>query len=440
MMELLRFLWMKNRSLVTDEMDECMEHLRGLLPEMVVHAYPSGTPAWTWEVPPRWVVRDAWIETLDGRRVLSFAEHPLTLVSYSEPYDGVVPRDELMRHLHSAPERPDAFPFVFKYYQRDWGMCIPHTRKLAMTDDHYRVRIDTAFEPGTLKVGEVVVPGETDESIVVICNMCHPGQVNDSITGAVVAASIAERLRNTRPHYTHRILFLPETIGSICWLSRNEALIPRIRYAMFFEMLGTRGEHVVTHSYPGTDRIDRVAVHVMRHAGEAFREARFREVAPSDEKVFNGPGVGIPTINITRSPYPYPEYHTSDDNPSIIHADRLEDSRDRLLEILEVLDSDFVPERRFRGPAFLSRYGLWVDWRENWNLSMALDLVMLMMDGQRSVFDIAEEIDREYGVAVPYRDVRDFIVRMARHGLVACTPDPLARESAPAAPAAVAAA
>ncbi|HLM69347.1 MAG TPA: PqqD family peptide modification chaperone, partial [Longimicrobium sp.] len=203
-------------------------------------------------------------------------------------------------------------------------------------------------------------------------------------------------------------------------------LIPRIRRAMFFEMLGGRGEHVVTHSYPGTDRIDHVAVHVMRQAGQPFREARFREVAPSDEKVFNGPGVGIPTINLTRSPYPYPEYHTSDDDPSIIHADRLEDSRDRILEILEVLDSDFVPVRRFRGPAFLSRYGLWVDWRENWNLSMALDLVMLMMDGERSVFDITEAIHAEYGLDVAYRDVRGFVVRMAQQGLVECTPDPLA--------------
>jgi aminopeptidase-like protein len=433
MMELLRWLWMKNRSLVTDEMDQCMEHLRGLLPEMVVHEYPSGSAAWTWEVPPRWVVRDAWIETLDGERVLSFSEHPLSLVSYSEPCDGVVPRDELMRHLHSVPERPDAFPFVFKYYQRDWGMCIPHARKLRMTDEAYRVRIDTAFEPGTLKVGEVVVPGRTDESIVLISNVCHPGQVNDSITGAVVAASIAERLRGTQPHYTHRILFLPETIGSLCWLSRDEALIPRIRCALFSEMLGGRGEHVVTHSYPGTDRIDRVAVHVMRQAGEPFREARFREVAPSDEKVFNGPGVGIPTINITRSPYPYPEYHTSDDDPSIIHGDRLEDSCGRIVEILEVLDSDFVPVRRFRGPAFLSRYGLWVDWRENWNLSMALDLVMLMMDGERSVFDITEAIYTEYGVDVAYREVRDFVVRMAEQGLVECTPDPLAGEQGQAA-------
>ncbi len=418
MMELLRFFWLKNRSLITDDMDLCMGRLKELLPDLVIHEYPSGMEAWTWIVPPKWVVRDAYIEELDGSRILSFAEHPLSLVSYSEPFEGEVSREELLRHLHSSEARPSAFPYVFKYYERDWGLCMPYERVQRLTQPRYRVKIDTAFVPGTLKVGELVVPGETEDSIVLISNLCHPGQVNDSVTGAVVAASIAEQLLRRRMHYTYRILFLPETIGSICYLSQNEGLIPRLKYAMFFEMLGTSGEHVLTHSYPGDSKIDRVATRVLQWTMGKFREARFREVAPSDEKVFNGPGVGIPTLNITRAPYPYPEYHTSDDNPSIIEGERLEESRDLILKILEVMDSDFVPVRQFRGPAFLSRYGLWVDWRRDWTMNMAIDLIMLLMDGVRSVFDIADAINREFELAVQYDQVRDFVTRALDKGLV----------------------
>lgn len=419
MMELLQFLWMKNRSLITDDMDLCMQHLKDLLPGMVIHEYPSGMEAWTWIVPPKWNVHDAYIEELDGTRILSFTEHPLSLVSYSEPFEGEVSKEELLKHLHSIEKRPKAFPYVFKYYERDWGMCIPHERAQRLDKSHYRVKIDTSFEPGTLKVGELVIPGKMEDSIVIISNVCHPGQVNDSISGAVVAASIGETLLQRKNHYTYRVLFLPETIGSICYLSQSEALIPTLKYALFFEMLGTSGEHVLTHSYPGKSKIDHVAASVMQWTLGKLREARFREVAPSDEKVFNGPGVEIPTINITRAPYPYPQYHTSDDNPSIIKADRLEESRDMILEILRVMDTDFIPVRRFRGPVCLSRYGLWVDWRQNWELNKALDLVMLLMDGERSVFDITEMIIREFDVAVQYDQLFMFVEELLQKGLVA---------------------
>jgi aminopeptidase-like protein len=419
MMELLRFLWLKNRSLVTDDMDASLLHLKQIFPDMKVHAYPTGLEAWTWIVPPKWVVRDAFIETLDGRRILSFSEHPLSLVSYSEPFDGEVSKEELLRHLHSSETRPAAFPYVFKYYERDWGLCMPHERVLSLDQARYRVKIDTAFEPGMLKVGELVIPGETEESIVIVTDICHPGQVNDSITGVVVAAAIGEKLLRQSNNYTFRILFLPETIGSICYLSQNEDFIPHIKCALFFEMLGTTGEHVLGHSYPGTSKLDRVAYRVLQWRTDKFHEARFREVAPSDEKVFNGPGVGIPTINITRAPYPYPEYHTSDDSPDIIHPEKLEESRDLIFEILRVMDTDFVPIRQFRGPAFLSRYGLWVDWQKNWALNMAVDLIMLFMDGQHSVFEITDKINREFDIKIQYEEVRDYVNRMIEKGLVA---------------------
>jgi aminopeptidase-like protein len=413
---------MKNRSLITDDMDVCMLRLNELFPGLIMHEYPSDMPAWTWIVPPKWNVRDAYIEELDGTRVLSFSEHPLSLVSYSKPYEGEVSREELLKHLHSQESRPKAFPYVFKYYERDWGMCMPHERVQALDKQRYRVKIDTSFEPGTMKVGELVIPGESQESIVIISNLCHPGQVNDSITGAVVAASLGEKLLESKNHYTFRILFLPETIGSICYLSQNEHLIPLIKYAMFFEMLGTNGEHVLTHAYPPTSKIDRVAFRVMQWKAGKFREARYREVAPSDEKVFNGPGVDIPTINITRAPYPYPEYHTSDDNPSIIDGERLEESRDLILEILRVLDTDFVPARNFRGPAFLSRYGLWVDWRKDWDLNMAIDLIMLFMDGKKSVFEITDAINSEFDISIQFEQVRSFVNRMIEKGLAGSVP------------------
>ncbi len=139
---------------------------------------------------------------------------------------------------------------------------------------------------------------------------------------------------------------------------------------------------------------------------EPFRE----RIIGNDEMVFNGPGVGIPMISISR--WPYPEYHTSDDNPSIINEERLEEARDLILEILEIFDKDYIPQRTFKGPVFLSRYGLWVDWRVHPELKNSLESIMLNLEGDKSVFDIAFDLDIDYETAY------DQINKFAEKGLI----------------------
>ena len=56
-----------------------------------------------------------------------YADHPLHVVSYSLPFEGMVTREELLQHLHVHPRLPEAIPFVFKYYDRDWGLCASQT-------------------------------------------------------------------------------------------------------------------------------------------------------------------------------------------------------------------------------------------------------------------------------------------------------------------------
>jgi aminopeptidase-like protein len=77
-----------------------------------------------------------------------------------------------------------------------------------------------------------------------------------------------------------------------------------------------------------------------------------------------------------------------------------------------VRGTDYVPRRTFRGPIFLSRYGLWVDWRENFALNRKLEAIMLRLEGDRSLFTIAEEVE------LPFADVRGWVERLRELGLV----------------------
>ena len=81
-----------------------------------VREVPSGTRVLDWTVPKKWNVRDAWVRTLDGRRVIDFRESNLHLVGYSLPVRARVTLGELKRHLHSLPDRPHRIPYRTSYY------------------------------------------------------------------------------------------------------------------------------------------------------------------------------------------------------------------------------------------------------------------------------------------------------------------------------------
>jgi aminopeptidase-like protein len=233
---------------------------------------------------------------------------------------------------------------------------------------------------------------------------------NDDLTGVAVAVNIAKELSKKKNHYTYKFLFLPETIGSTAFLSQNEDLIPKFKAGLYLEMLGNDNGFALQHSRQGNERIDRIARYVMKKRLKRFREGAFRKIVRNDEMVFNGPGVNIPMISISR--FPYPEYHTSDDNMGIISAEKLEEAKELVVEILRILDADFVPKRKFKGTVFLSGYGLWVDWRENMELNKNLEQIMLRLEGDKSVFDIAEELEMDFDT------VRDHLEKFYEKDLV----------------------
>ncbi len=413
MMKLIEDLWFSRRDLISDGLDRSLEYIGRIIP-LKIHSIPCGTKCWTWTVPEKWSVNEAYIEDSKGKRLLDLKDHPLHILSYSLPIDRVVSKEELMAHLHSNPKRPGAIPFEFKYYEKDWGFCIEHNKLKNFKGSEFKVFIDSKFEKGSLKVGEYTIKGETDKTIVLVGHICHPAQVNDDLAGVAVLVDIAKDLSKRKNHFTYKFLILPETIGSIAYLSQNEKIIPKLKYGLFLEMLGNSNVHALQLTRQGNTRLDRIARSVMKRKLKGFNEGAFRKVVGNDEMVFNGPGVNVPMISVSR--WPYPEYHTSDDNPSIISEKRLIESKNLVLEMLKVIDSDYTPKRKFKGPVFLSGCDLWVDWRENRELNRNIEQIMLRLEGDQSVFDIAEELGLEF------EDVFNYVNKFYKKGLVEKNP------------------
>jgi aminopeptidase-like protein/aminoglycoside N3'-acetyltransferase len=416
--QIIEALWRLPRDLVSNGYDAALRALSSQVP-MTIHEYRTGTECWTWIVPEKWTCREAYLETLDGRRLFSYADNPLHVVSYSLPFEGEVTREELFQHLHVHSRLNDAIPFIFKYYDRDWGLCCSREQRERLTDARYRVVIRTDFSYGSLKVGEIVIPGSTDETIVLCAHLCHPGMVNDDMTGVSVAIDVArELMRRGGGRYTYRILIVPETIGSVAYLAHHGDLIPKMRGGLFLEMLGKDHPHSLQSSLDGRAEVDLCFEAALRESDPESWVGAYHTVIGNDEKQFNGPGVRVPFLSLSRvlrpthPDYPYREYHSSHDTPAIIAEKNLEASRDLVLRMLEVLEQNRTPHNRFQGEIFCSRYGIFRDWYTDREGYRALFSSMHLIDGTRSVAQIAREAN------VPFSEVLRVVRELERHRLV----------------------
>lgn len=416
--QIVRSLWYLPRDIVSDGYDAALEALSKQVP-MTIYEYPTGTECFTWIIPEKWTCHEAYLETMDGRRLFSYSDNPLHVVSYSLPFEGEVSRDELFKHLHIHHKFSEAIPFVHKYYERDWGLCCSRVLKDNLTDERYRVVIKADFSYSTLKVGEVVVPGKSEECFVLCAHLCHPCMVNDDMAGVAVGIDVMrELLKRKKLHYTYRFIILPETIGSAAYLSHNEELIPKMIGGLFLEMLGTSHPHMLKPSIVGDAQIDEcIHLVVKEHDPRAWFGDPINDLL-NDERMFNAPGVGVPMLSLSRTvpkrevDSPYKEYHSSFDTPENADFPNMYDSRDLVLKIIDAIDTleenhvhkascqirpartsidaleeNRIPKPKFKGELFCSRFK-GIDYS-----TMEQDIfnIIFRLDGYRTIADIAQQ-------------------------------------------------
>lgn len=418
MEEMLQTLWPLPRDLVSDGYDAALDALARQVP-MTVHEYPTGTSCWDWLVPEKWTCEEAYIETIDGERILSYEDNPLHVASYSQSFEDVVPRRELFDHLTVHPRLPDAIPFHYHYYRRDWGFCCSQRTKEALTDDEYRVVLRSRFEYGELKVGEVVAHGESDACIVFCAHLDHPAQANDGLSGVVVGMDVMRHLlQRDDLHYTYRFVIVPETIGSLAYLSHNEHTIPNMLGGIFLEMLGLDHPHTLQLSHEADTPFDRCCRTAVLEWETGSQVGPFLRVVTNDERQFNAPGVRVPMLSLSRVERPltqganFPEYHSHLDSPELTNSEHLRESRDLILDIVDRWERERIPRNRFKGEVFFTRHGIHFDFERDPWMSQVLFEALFLMDGNHLVEDIAERC------GITFDQAREIIETLRDKGLV----------------------
>lgn len=400
LLNLIKELYPICRSITGEGVRETLRIIQKRVP-LEIQEVPSGTKVFDWTVPLEWNVADAYVMNRAGKRVIDFQSHNLHLMSYSVPVRKKMSLEELRPHLFSLPAHPEWIPYRTSYYKENWGFCMRHVDFEELSDEEYDVVIDSTLQVGSLTYGELYLPGETSDEVLISCHVCHPSLCNDNLSGITVAVKLAETMAARSRRYSYRFLFIPGTIGSITWLAQNEQIVPRIRHGLVITGVGDAGNVTYKKSRQGNAEIDRATTHVLRHSGEAHSIIDFFPYG-YDERQYCSPGFNLPVGCFMRTPHgQYPEYHSSADNFDLIRSESLSRSYADCLQIFELLEGNRVyVSQNPRCEPQLGRRGLYravAGQQENQFRELALLWVLNMSDGRHALLDIADRANLPFG-------------------------------------------
>jgi aminopeptidase-like protein len=309
-------------------------------------------------------------------------------------------KEDLCEHLHSIAELPDAIPYVTSYYAKNWGFCISENQKKSLPEGMYHVLIDSDLKPGVLNYGELIIPGMSSDEILISTYVCHPSMANNELSGPVVAIAIAQWLLGwPNRRYTYRIIFVPETIGSIVYLSRNLDYMKKHTIAGFnLTCLGDDRCYSYLASREGNTLPDSVAEYVLSKYFAPSKRYTFLDRG-SDERQYCSPLVDLPVVSLMRSKYgTFPEYHTSLDDLELVTPAGLAGSLNYVASCIYLLENNFIYKTTSPCEPQLGKRGLYpeIGTRNTRDQVRSMMNVLAYSDGNRTLLDIAKLIDVDF--------------------------------------------
>ena len=355
------------RSLTGNGIRKTLDIIKKEFPSLKIHKVKSGTKVFDWNIPPEWNVNDAFILDKNNKKIVDFNNSNLHLVGYSTPLNQFITKKNLFKHLHSLPKQPGSIPYITSYYKKYWGFCLNHKEKLQFdkkykNSDKFKVVIKSNLNSkGNLNYGELVLKGKSKQEILISTYVCHPSMANNELSGPIVSMGLINYFSKRKNlGKTLRFLFIPETIGSITYLSKNLSYLKANIIGGFnLSCIGDERQHSCMFSKYGNTPSDRSIVEAYKKLKIKFKRYSFLERA-SDERQYNSPGIDLPIASIFRTKYgKYPEYHTSLDNFDLVTKKGIQGGFNVAKEAIKILTQKIIPKNRILCEPQMGKRGLY---------------------------------------------------------------------------------
>lgn len=405
MYQLAKELFPIGRSLTGDGVRQTLAVLGRELPEMTIHEVPSGTEVFDWTVPKEWAIRQAYIEDEKGSRIIDYRDLNLHVMGYSLPVDRWVDLEELKQHIYVQKGQPEAVPYVTSYYVPRYGFCMSEAQRDSLPPGRYHMVIDSELFDGSLTYGELIIPGKTEKEILISTYVCHPSMANNELSGPVLATALAKEIAaQTDRKYTYRFLWIPETIGSITYLSRHLDHMKEHTTAGFvLSCVGDDRTYSYVPSRDGNTLADRAAQNVLSFHYPDYKRYSYLNRG-SDERQYNAPGVDLPVCVVCRSKYgEYPEYHTSLDDLSLISPEGLQGSYEVYMAIFHAIEYNAFYRVKCLCEPQLGKRGMYPSVSQKGSYDAVKSMVDLIAyaDGKRDLIDISNIIHVPVSLLIP---------------------------------------
>ena len=385
------------RSITGDGVRQTLEILSENFSSLTTHEVPTGTAVFDWHVPKEWSLNEAYIITPDGHKICDTNVTNLHVVNYSTPVQQTITLDELKDHLYTLPDRPQTIPYITSYYKERWGFCLTHDEFESLQPGNYEVHVDTTLEEGSLTYGEVLIPGDSEQEVLISTYVCHPSMANNELSGPVMTTSLVQWLQAQKQlRYSYRVVFVPETIGSITYISQHlDLLKERVFTGFNVNCVGDEGKFSYLPSRAGDGLTDKVIQHVLKHLQADYDRYTFLDRG-SDERQYCSPGVDLKVASLMKSKFgEYPEYHSSDDDLEFVTPKGLQASYEAYIYCLQLVENNARYQTVNMCEPQMGKRGLYptlgspikpVDVKRMMH-------ILAYCDGEHDVIDIAEIID-----------------------------------------------
>ena len=394
------------RSITGNGVRETLDIMQEYAPEIAVHEVPSGSKVFDWTVPSEWNIEDAYVENEAGERVIDFKETNLSVVGYSLPMDEVLSLEALKKIVYVEESQPDVIPYVTSYYRERSGFCTSKKRLEALKEGNYHAVIKSTLNPnGSLTYGEAIIPGESKKEILISTYLCHPSMANNECSGPAVSLFLLNYVKSLpKRKYTYRFIYIPETIGSITYLSRHyETLKQNVVAGINLSCVGDNNDYSFVQSRYGNTLTDKMMHNLLSFHYPDYKAYSFLERG-SDERQFCAPGIDLPVCAFCRTKYAkYTEYHTSADNLDYISPEGLGGALDLLVKFVQTMEHNAIYRIKCFCEPQLGKRGLYptVSKKGSYDAVKAMTDFIAYADGTNDLLEISNIIRQPVDVLIP---------------------------------------